>query len=74
MRKNRYQQPSEANPEQEQLPLDTICTILTRQSTLVQGLMNVFSAEVNPQDLVAVAMRLGFAEERIRIVDADMGI
>jgi hypothetical protein len=74
VRKNRYQQPNGTTPEHESFPLDTICTILTRQSTVVQGTRNVFSAEVNPQDLVAVAARLGFASERIRVIDADMGI
>jgi DNA invertase Pin-like site-specific DNA recombinase len=35
---------------------------------------NVFSAEVNPQDLIAVAERFGFACDRIVVVEADMGI
>jgi hypothetical protein len=56
------------------LPLQSICTILTRQSTFVQAERNVFSAEVNPQDLVDEAERLGFTLDRIRVVDADMGI
>lgn len=74
MRQTRYQQPSGSNPEQEELPLDTVCTILTRQSTVIQATRNTFSAEMNPQDLVGVALRLGFPLERIRVIDADMGI
>lgn len=74
MLRHRYQHVERVHPDQEALPLQSICTILTRQSTFVQSERNVFSAEVNPQDLVDDALRLGFALERIRIVDADMGI
>jgi len=74
MRRHRYRPRERARPEEERLPLDTICTILTRQSTSAQGERNLFSAEVNPEDLVALAERLGFPRDRIRVVDADMGI
>jgi DNA invertase Pin-like site-specific DNA recombinase len=74
MRHSRYQQPRQGNHDQEQLPLDTNCTILTRQSTLEQLTRNTFSAEVDPRDLVAAAQRLGFPSDRVCIVDADMGI
>jgi len=71
---HRYQRDTRIRPDQEALPLQSICAILTRQSTLVQAERNVFSAEVNPQDLVDVALRLGFAQDHVRVVDADMGI
>ncbi len=71
---HRYQRPKEQDPREEQLPLDTICTILTRQSTVMQAERHVFSAEVNPQDLVSMAERLGFRREQVDVVDADMGI
>jgi hypothetical protein len=58
----------------EQLPLDTICTILVRQSTVGQTVRHTMSAERNPQDLVAEAERSGFASANIHIVDDDMGI
>lgn len=74
MRTRRYQPPSSANPDAEQLPLDTVCTILTRQSTQGQAMRNIFSDELNAHDLVAIARRLGFVPERIHVVDADMGI
>ena len=74
MSRHRYQRPKPVDPEREQLPIDTLCTILTRQSTVGQAERNVFSAEVNPQDLVAIARRFGFDDEHIRIVDLDMGI
>src|SRR5690348_17261731 len=74
MRRHRYPQPSTRSPEQDQLPLDTVCTILIRQSTSIQRERNLFSAEVNPDDLMASALRFGFARERIEVVDTDMGI
>lgn len=74
MRQNRYRPRSHVSPEQEALPLDTICTILTRQSTAMQAERHLHSAEMNPQELVAAARRLGFVSKRIRVVDADMGI
>ena len=74
MPQHRYQRDTRIRPDQEALPLQSICAILTRQSTLVQAERNVFSAEVNPQDLVDVALRLGFAQDHVRVVDADMGI
>ncbi len=74
MPQRRYQPPKAATPEQEQLPLDTICTVLTRQSTSRQKERNLFSAEANPQDLIAEAQRHGFPPERIQVFDWDMGI
>jgi hypothetical protein len=74
MRRSRYQQPKRSDPEQDQLPLDTICTILVRQSTMGQTVRHTMSAERNPQDLVAEARRYGFAAEHIRVVEDDMGI
>jgi hypothetical protein len=74
MRRGRYQPPESANPDEEQLPLDTVCTVLTRQSTVAQGKRNLFSAEVNPDELVREARRLGFTDERIQVLDWDMGI
>jgi len=74
MRRHRYPQPNARSSEQDQLPLDTVCTILIRQSTSIQRERNLFSAEVNPDDLVASALRFGFLRERIEVVDADMGI
>ncbi|HEY7091603.1 MAG TPA: hypothetical protein VH393_00395 [Ktedonobacterales bacterium] len=73
MRRHRYQRPESVNPEDERLPLDTICTILTRQSTFAQGKRNLFSDEVNPDDLVREARRLGFADNNIQVLDWDMG-
>jgi len=69
--RHRYQRPETS--EEESLPLDTICTILTRQSTRAQKGRNVFSAEVDPKTLVAEARRLGFPPERIQVLDWDMG-
>ncbi len=69
--RHRYQRPE--TPEEESLPLDTICTILTRQSTRAQKGRNVFSAEVDPKTLVDEARRLGFLAERIQVLDWDMG-
>lgn len=74
MRRSRYQQRKQASPEQEQLPVDTVCTILVRQSTMGQTVRHTMSAERNPQDLVAEACRYGFTPERIRVVEDDMGI
>jgi len=74
MPRHRYRPLEETNPDAEQLPLDTICTILVRQSTAVQAERHVHSAELNPQDLEAVAKRCGFASDQIRLVDDDMGI
>jgi hypothetical protein len=74
MRRHRYQRHKTRSPEQDQLPLDTLCTILIRQSTSIQRERNLFSAEVNPDDLVASALRFGFARERIEVVETDMGI
>lgn len=47
MPQRRYRPPSSAHRDEESLPLDTICTILTRQSTLAQGARNLFSDEPN---------------------------
>ncbi len=74
MRRIRYQPPETGNHDQEQLPLDTICTILTRQSTAEQRQRHIHSAEVNPSVLVDNARRYGFVPERIRLLDWDMGI
>jgi hypothetical protein len=74
MRRSRYQPPKQTEMDQEQLPLDTVCTILTRQSTAEQRYRHIHSAEVNPEVLVSRARRLGFPPERIRPVDWDMGI
>jgi hypothetical protein len=69
---SRYRPPSGARPEDETLPLDTQLTILTRQSTVKQAKHNIFSAEVNPDELVCEGERLGFAD--IRVYDWDTGI
>lgn len=75
MRRHRYRSPKDSDPETESMPLDTICTVLVRQSTLVQKERNLFSAEVNPADLVREAQeRWGFAPEVIQVIDQDMGI
>jgi DNA invertase Pin-like site-specific DNA recombinase len=74
MRQNRYQSPKRVDPDSEQLPLETICTILVRQSTVAQATAHVHSAEVNPNDLIAEAQRHGFPREHIRLVHDDMGI
>ena len=74
MRLNRYQPPKRDDPDSEQLPLDTICTILVRQSTVAQATAHTHSAEVNPSDLSAEAQHHGFPPERIRLVHDDMGI
>ncbi len=71
--RHRYRRPETSSPEEECLPLDTICTILTRQSTIAQKERNAFSAEVDPADLIREAGRLGFPSERIRVLDWDMG-
>lgn len=72
MPQHRYQPPSGAYRENETLPLDTQLTILTRQSTVKQSERNIFSAEMNPKDLVREGRRLGF--EDIKVYDWDTGI
>ncbi len=72
MLRRRYRPPSESHPGNEALPLDTQLTILTRQSTLQQGMRNLYSDEKNPEDLVREAQRLGFTN--IQVYDWDMGI
>ncbi len=71
--RHRYQPPEDSSAGEDTLPLDTICTILTRQSTLAQKGRHLFSAEVDPQTLVAEARRLGYPPERILVLDWDMG-
>jgi hypothetical protein len=71
--RHRYQPPEDSDSSQDTLPLDSVCTILTRQSTRGQKERNAFSAEVDSRVLVAEAERLGFAPERIRVLDWDMG-
>jgi hypothetical protein len=60
------------DPEREELPLNTLCVIITRQSTRGQGERNAYSKEKHPDELVAQAHRLGFA--RVRLLDWDMGV
>ena len=72
MPQRRYQPPNKA--ADDVLPLTTVCTILTRQSTVRQGERHVFSAEKNPDELRREAVRLGFAEDHITVLDWDMGI
>jgi hypothetical protein len=72
--RHRYQPPEASSSGEATLPLDTVCTILTRQSTTVQKERNAFSAEVDPKDLLCEAERLGFPPERIQVLDWDMGI
>jgi hypothetical protein len=74
MRRSRYQSPDSSQAELDQLPLDTVCTVLVRQSSVKQTMQNTFSAEANPKDLVREAQRQGFAPERIKVLDWDMGI
>ena len=73
MPRNRYQPPKASNPYDESLPLDTICTILTRQSTMAQGYRNEFSAEKNPAELIELAQKWGFSLDQIQVLDWDMG-
>ncbi len=75
MPRHRNRPPEDSNPDAETLPLDTLCTVLVRQSSLVQKERNLFSAEVNPADLVHEAQeRWGFAPDAIQVLDQDMGI
>jgi hypothetical protein len=46
MRRHRYPQPNTRSPEQDQLPLDTVCTIIIRQSTSIQRERNLFNAPI----------------------------
>jgi hypothetical protein len=48
MRRNRYQSPDGSQADLDQLPLDTDCTVLVRQSSAKQTVQNTFSAEANP--------------------------
>jgi hypothetical protein len=68
---NRYQPPSD---EESSLPLDTQCTILTRQSSMVQTRNNIFSADQNPAELIAYAQKRGFSLDQIQVLDWDLGI
>src|SRR5262245_38611742 len=74
MRRNRYQAPDGSQADLDQVPLDTVCTVLVRQSSAKQTVQSTFSAEANPEDLVREAQRQGFAPERITVLDWDMGI
>ena len=74
MRQSRYPSPNLASAADEPLPTDTICTVLVRQSTRAQAGRYLDSAEVNPDVLVQVARRRGFADSQIRLVEDDMGI
>src|SRR5215472_6853913 len=73
MARHRYQPPSDGQMP-DSLPVDTVCTILVRQSTNAQFERNTFSAEVNPGELIRQAERLGFLPDRISVLDWDMGI
>src|SRR6476620_1588451 len=70
---HRYQPPDSLTPDQDILPIDSVCVILTRQSTRAQKERNTFSAEVDPNTLIAEARRLGFADQHIQVLDWDMG-
>src|SRR5579871_6471260 len=74
MRQSRYPSPNLVSAADEPLPTDTICTVLVRQSTRSQAGRYLDSAEVNPDVLVQVARRRGFADANIRLVEDDMGI
>jgi len=74
MRHSRYRSPDHAILLEERLPLDTVCTVLVRQSSAKQAELHVNSAEVNPKDLMREAERQGFLRDRIRVLDWDMGI
>jgi hypothetical protein len=67
MRRHRYPQPNTRSPEQDQLPLDTVCTILIRQRTSIQRERNLFSAEVNPDDLMALRCVSGLLRNALRL-------
>jgi hypothetical protein len=73
MPRPRYQLP-EPERRENTLPTDTICTILTRQSTISQGRHNIFSSEKHPDELRQIARSKGFSDDKIVVVDLDMGI
>jgi hypothetical protein len=74
MRQSRYPSLNSASAADEQLPTDTTRTVLVRRSTRSQAGRYLDSAEVNPDVLVQVARRRGFADSHIRLVEDDMGI
>lgn len=75
MPQRRYASPDGDNHlASDALPLNTVVTILPRQSTKAQRARHASSVEVNPEELRREAERWGFAPDHIRLVEDDMGI
>src|SRR5579875_758762 len=66
--------PYDANPVAETLPLDTIVTVLPRQSKRSGAKNNIHSQELADHELIAFATAHGYAPEQVRIDKRDMGI
>ncbi len=66
--------PPDTTPAAETLPLDTIVTVLPRQSKRAGARVNVHSQELADHELIALATAHGYAPEQVRIDKRDMGI
>ncbi len=72
MPRPRYQPPRRDAATDQALPLDTLCVVIPRQSSLSSGQHHLLSAEKNPEEMVAYARSLGF--ERVEVLGWDMGV
>jgi len=72
MPRPRYQPPRRDIAADQALPLDTLCVVIPRQSSLSSGQHHLLSAEKNPEEMVAYARSLGF--ERVEVLGWDMGV
>jgi hypothetical protein len=71
----RYRPASElVSPGEETLPLDTLATIIPRQSKKAGAKNNVHSQELADHELLALATAHGFVASHVRIDKRDMGI
>src|SRR5258707_13586084 len=62
------------SPGEETLPLDTLATIIPRQSKKAGAKNNVHSQELADHELLTLATAHGFAASHVRIDKRDMGI
>ncbi len=70
-----YRVPTVANDHRDELlPLDTIATVIPRQSSKAGARNNVHSQELADHELIALATSFGFAEYQVRLDKRDMGI
>lgn len=71
----RYRPPEDLDKlTNNSLPLDTIATVIPRQSSKAGERNNVHSQELADDELIALATALGFPEHQVRLDKRDMGI